>query len=128
MATVEHGFHFAWESLLLDFEEVLTGSGTAEPAAGSHSAPFFDRPFSIVKFFHHLSAETALELRADGASAVLSLFRHDPARDDDPSDNETEIGTVKVKYDEIIDMPDEVMARVYSLLPGDRQTGREGRN
>ncbi len=128
MANVQHGFHVAWESLLLDFEEVLVGSGTLEPPAGPSSAPVFDRPFSIVKFFHHPFAEMALELRADGASAALSIFRQDPGPPDDPAETGTEIGTLRVKYDEIIDTPEEVMARVISFLPGNPLFTPDGRN
>ena len=128
MDTDQLGFHLAWESLLLDFEEVLVGNAATEPGAraGTLAYPVFDRPFSIVKFFHHPFAEMGLELRADGYNAVLSMFRQDPGMDDETAgmepepgthDDATELGKVNVAYDELLDMPDEVMARVLSFLP-----------
>jgi|GEM_PF-5202358 len=119
MGTVQHGFQYAWESLLLDFEEVLVGSASTEPGArgGTLSYPVFERPFSIVKLFHHPAAEMGLELRADGYNAVLSMFRQDPAPADGCEETGTEVGTVSVEYDELLDMPDDVMARVLTFLP-----------
>ncbi len=127
MSTVQHGFHYAWESLLLDFEEVLVGNAATDPngRAGTLVYPVFDRPFSIVKFFHHPLSEMGLELRADGYRAVLSMFRQDPATDsgtadaagDDEGEVGTEIGNVSVNYDELLDAPDIVMARVLVFLP-----------
>jgi hypothetical protein len=123
MSTTQHGFHYAWESLLLDFEEVLVGNaptGSGERAR-ELTYPVFDRPFSIVKLFHHSSAEMGLELRADGYNAVLSIFRHDGASPDESIDDTTgpgtEIGNVSVNYDQLLDRPDEVMARLISFLP-----------
>jgi hypothetical protein len=121
MGTVQHGFHFAWESLLLDFEEVLVGNAATEPQprAGTLAYPVFDRPFSIVKFFHHSSAEMGLELRADGYRAVLSMFRQDsiPPDEGPAAGAANEFGNVIVNYDELLDAPDDVMERVISLLP-----------
>ena len=119
MGTVQHGFQYAWESLLLDFEEVLVGNASTEPGSrgGTPATPVFDRPFSIVKLFHHPGAEMGLELRADGYNAVLSMFRQDPASADEGEETSTEVGTVSVEYDELLDMPDAVMARVLTFLP-----------
>jgi hypothetical protein len=119
MGTVQHGFQYAWESLLLDFEEVLVGNAATEPGArgGALAYPVFDRPFSIVKLFHHPAAEMGLELRADGYNAVLAMFRQDPAQAEGDEESGTEVGTVSVEYDELLDMPDEVMARVLTFLP-----------
>jgi len=128
MSTIQHGFHHAWESLLLDFEEVLVGNAATDPGgrAGTLAYPVFDRPFSIVKLFHHPDAEMGLELRADGYRAVISMFRHDtekpgpPAETDtwdEPGEIGTELGKLSVNYDELLDMPDVVMARVLLFLP-----------
>jgi len=130
MSTIQHGFHHAWESLLLDFEEVLVGNAATDPGghAGTLAYPVFDRPFSIVKLFHHPAAEMGLELRADGYRAVLSMFRQDAENPGAPADAGTgdepgeigiELGKLSVNYDELLDMPDVVMARVLSFLPRD---------
>ncbi|HTY58979.1 MAG TPA: hypothetical protein VMF59_09180 [Bacteroidota bacterium] len=127
MGSVQHGFHYAWESLLLDFEEILVGSAATDASArgGSLVYPVFDRPFSIVKFFHHPRSEMGLELRADGYRAVLSMFRQDPLPGDEAPGAEpaehaeigTEIGNVSVNYDELLDAPDDVRDRLLLLLP-----------
>lgn len=121
----EEGFQTAWEMLMLDFEEVLVGSGATDPRghAGTLAYPVFNRPFSIVKPFNHSSGELGLELRADGFSAVLSIFRQETEGSGGEAENDTgagtEIGSVRVKYDELLDDPDQVMTRVLSLLPVD---------
>jgi hypothetical protein len=130
MSTIQHGFHYAWESLLLDFEEVLVGSAATDPRgrAGTLAYPVFDRPFSIVKFFDHpmaRPAEMGLELRADGYNAVLSMFTQNPfPGEESPASTGaeqpgtgTELGTVSVEYDELLDAPDDVMTRLLLLLP-----------
>jgi hypothetical protein len=123
MGIVQHGFHYAWEALLLDFEEVLLGSAATDPGArtGRLANPVFDRPFSIVKLFHHPFGEMGLELRADGYKVVLSMFREEPGSLDDSPEIwrrvDTEIGKVNVHYDELLDTPDVVMARILSFLP-----------
>jgi hypothetical protein len=123
MGTHEGGFQTAWELLLLDFEEVLVGNGATDPGghAGTLAYPVFDRPFSIVKLFNHRSGEMGLELRADGYSVVLSIIRQEAWDDETENDTGigTEIGNVQVNYDELLDTPDQVMARVLSLLPRD---------
>jgi len=119
MGAAEQGFYHAWEALLMDFEEVLVGSARFEPAVDRQTpqGPLFDRPFSIVKLFHHPGSEMGLELRADGERAVLAMFRQEP--DDDPGTHveATELGSVSVPYGDLLDVPDAVMARVLSLLP-----------
>jgi hypothetical protein len=123
MGTIQHGFHYAWESLLLDFEEVIVGSATIDSGERglALASPLFDRPFSIVKFFHHPDAEMGIELHADGSRAILSMFRQEtiPPEDSPEARPETgsEIGKIIVDYDEILDEPDKVMERVFSLLP-----------
>ena len=123
MSTIQHGFQYAWESLLLDFEEVIVGSATIESRGrgGALGSPLFDRPFSIVKYFHHPFAEMGIQLHADGCKAVLSMFRQEtvPAEDGQEAGAETgsEIGKISVNYDELLDEPDKVMERVFSLLP-----------
>jgi len=103
----------------MDFEEVLVGSARFEPDGDrlTASGPLFDRPFSIVKLFHHPGSEMGLELRADGERAVLSMFRQDPECDPGTHVETSEIGTVSVPYGDLLDVPDDVLARVLSLLP-----------
>jgi len=115
----QKGFYHAWEALLMDFEEVLVGSARFEPdgAGETPPGPLFDRPFSIVKLFHHPGSEMGLELRADGERAVLAMFRQDPERDPGTHAETTELGTVSVPYGDLLDVPDAVMARVLPLLP-----------
>lgn len=128
MQTDQNGFYLAWESLLLDFEEVLVGNATTEPGSRGRTLvyPVFDRPFSIVKLFHHPAAEMGVELRADGYNALLTMFRQDSGTgvegaeiETDPGahDESTELGKVSVNYDDLLDIPDEVMTRVISFLP-----------
>lgn len=128
MHSDQNGFYLAWESLLLDFEEVLVGNAATEPGAGAGTLvyPVFDRPFSIVKLFHHPAAEMGLELRADGYDALLTMFRQqsgtnvagvETEAESGTHDESTEIGKVSVNYDELLDVPDNVMARVLSFLP-----------
>ena len=119
MNGAQEGFYHAWEALLMDFEEVLVGSARFEPdgAGETPPGPLFDRPFSIVKLFHHPGSEMGLELRADGERAVLAMFRQDPERDPGTHAETTELGTVSVAYGDLLDVPDAVMARVLSLLP-----------
>jgi hypothetical protein len=126
MQSDQNGFYPAWESLLLDFEEVLVGNAATEQGAGTLIYPVFDRPFSIVKLFHHPAAEMGLELRADGYNALLTMFRQQSGTDvkgggtgpeSGTHDESTEIGKVSVNYDELLDVPDNVMARVLSFLP-----------
>ena len=115
----QRGFYHAWEALLMDFEEVLVGNAEVDPLhrTGGLAYPIFDRPFSIVKLFHHPAAEMGLELRADGNNAIFSMFRQDPESDPGTHTEPAELGNVRVRYDEILDMPDEVMAQVLSFLP-----------
>ena len=103
----------------MDFEEVLVGSARFEPDVERRTprGPLFDRPFSIVKLFHHPGSEMGLELRADGERAVLAMFRQDPESDPGAHVASTELGRVSVPYGDLLDVPDAVMARVLSLLP-----------
>ena len=119
MNTEDGGFHHAWESLLLDFEEVLVGNAATDPAAGGGALayPVFDRPFSIVKMFHHPLGEMGLELRADGYEAVLSMFQQDSGARSASAAVGIEPCRVTVTYDELLDVPDTVMAQVLSFLP-----------
>jgi hypothetical protein len=74
----------------------------------------------------HPVSEMGLELRADGANALLTLFRQETGTAAEGSESETgpgthgeatELGTLSVEYDELLDRPEEVMARVLSFLP-----------